>query len=178
MLDYRILPLSHLRHNILRHYAKRALTAFNQEKALVGAFSVITNIRMELFEALSHSPTCRQVNFKGVELLTTLSIVCVCRSGCGLLMTTGSTPAAWCARPASSCAAPSSAPRPPPRRARTSTPSTASPAPRSPRTRARISASGSPWPRCAGCECEAAAAPQSIYMQKRNLSQIFIQCSE
>ena len=26
--------------------------AFNQEKALVGAFSVITNLRMELFEAL------------------------------------------------------------------------------------------------------------------------------
>ena len=96
--------------------------------------------------------------------------MCVCRSGCGPLVTTGSTRAAWCARPATSCAAPSSAPRPPPRRARTSTPSTASPAPRSPRTRARISASGSPWPRCAGCECEAAAAPQSIYMQKRNLS--------
>ena len=27
--------------------------AFNQEKALVGAFSVITNLRMELFEALA-----------------------------------------------------------------------------------------------------------------------------
>ena len=26
--------------------------AFNQEKALEGAFSVITNLRMELFEAL------------------------------------------------------------------------------------------------------------------------------
>ena len=26
--------------------------AFNQEKALVGAFSVITNLRMELFDAL------------------------------------------------------------------------------------------------------------------------------
>ena len=49
---------------LLRHYAKRALTprslnvklvvaAFNQEKALVGAFSVITNIRMETFEALA-----------------------------------------------------------------------------------------------------------------------------
>ena len=61
---------------LLRHYAKRALTprslnvklgqrhnyhkgglisivaAFNQEKALVGAVSVITNLRMELFEAL------------------------------------------------------------------------------------------------------------------------------
>ena len=59
---------------LLRHYAKWALTprslnvklglrlsvlnvkavvaAFNQEKALVGAFSVITNLRMELFQAL------------------------------------------------------------------------------------------------------------------------------
>ena len=31
---------------------KTAVAAFNQEKALVGAFSVITNLRMELFEAL------------------------------------------------------------------------------------------------------------------------------
>ena len=29
-----------------------AVAAFNQEKALVGAFSVITNVRMDLFEAL------------------------------------------------------------------------------------------------------------------------------
>ena len=32
--------------------ATTAVAAFNQEKALVGAFSVITNLRMELFEAL------------------------------------------------------------------------------------------------------------------------------
>ena len=31
---------------------KAIVAAFNQEKALVGAFSVITNLRMELFEAL------------------------------------------------------------------------------------------------------------------------------
>ena len=31
---------------------KVGVAAFNQEKALVGAFSVITNLRMELFEAL------------------------------------------------------------------------------------------------------------------------------
>ena len=30
---------------------KAVVAAFNQEKALVGAFSVITNIRMELFQA-------------------------------------------------------------------------------------------------------------------------------
>ena len=31
---------------------KAVVAAFNQEKALVGAFSVITNLRMELFPAL------------------------------------------------------------------------------------------------------------------------------
>ena len=32
---------------------KAVIAAFNQEKALVGAFSVITNLRMDLFEALA-----------------------------------------------------------------------------------------------------------------------------
>ena len=32
---------------------KAVVAASNQEKALVGAFSVITNLRMELFEALA-----------------------------------------------------------------------------------------------------------------------------
>ena len=31
---------------------KTVVAAFNQEKALVGAFSVLTNLRMELFQAL------------------------------------------------------------------------------------------------------------------------------
>ena len=31
---------------------KAVVDAFNQEKALVGAFSVLTNLRMELFQAL------------------------------------------------------------------------------------------------------------------------------
>ena len=31
---------------------KAVVAAFKQEKALVGAFSVITNLRMQLFEAL------------------------------------------------------------------------------------------------------------------------------
>ena len=35
---------------------KAVVAAFNQEKALVGAFSVITNLRMELFQALSLTP--------------------------------------------------------------------------------------------------------------------------
>ena len=34
------------------YHVKVVVAAFNQEKALVGAFSVITNLRMELFEAL------------------------------------------------------------------------------------------------------------------------------
>ena len=33
---------------------KAVVSAFNQEKALVGAFSVITNLRMDPFEALEH----------------------------------------------------------------------------------------------------------------------------
>ena len=32
---------------------KAVVAAFNQEKALVGAYSVITNLRMKLFEALA-----------------------------------------------------------------------------------------------------------------------------
>ena len=31
---------------------KAVVAAFNQEKALVGAFSVLTNLRMELFQAI------------------------------------------------------------------------------------------------------------------------------
>ena len=36
------------------------VAAFNQEKALVGAFSVITNLLMELFGALLHSAEVTQ----------------------------------------------------------------------------------------------------------------------
>ena len=35
---------------------KAVVAAFNQEKALVGAFSVPTNLRMELFQALKRRP--------------------------------------------------------------------------------------------------------------------------
>ena len=34
---------------------KAVVAAFNQERALVGAFSVITNLRMQLFEALEEA---------------------------------------------------------------------------------------------------------------------------
>ena len=50
---------------------KAVVAAFNQEKALVGAFSVITNLRMELFEALvtsnqtwRHGPHCALVQVR------------------------------------------------------------------------------------------------------------------
>ena len=39
---------------------KAVVAAFNQEKALVGASSVITNLRMELFEALERNDTVRR----------------------------------------------------------------------------------------------------------------------
>ena len=37
---------------------KAVVAAFNQEKALVGAFSVITKLRMELFQALEVKSVC------------------------------------------------------------------------------------------------------------------------
>ena len=53
---------------------KAVVAAFNQEKALVGAFSVITNLRMELFETLvgrqlvSCPPVyCSYVTYSGYE---------------------------------------------------------------------------------------------------------------
>ena len=41
---------TYCKHSVLN--VKELVAAFNQEKALVGAFSMITNLRMELFEAL------------------------------------------------------------------------------------------------------------------------------
>ena len=71
---------------------KAVVAAFNQEKALVGAFSVITNLRMELFEALApHTHThadCRafviilliDTNFQNKESrdagVTYLRVIC------------------------------------------------------------------------------------------------------
>ena len=46
---------------------KAVVAAFNQEKALVGAFSVITNLRMELFEAL--------VAISGGDVMSDVSIL-------------------------------------------------------------------------------------------------------
>ena len=44
---------------------KAVVAAFNQEKALVGAFSVITNLRMELFEALVFTQSLAQLRGRG-----------------------------------------------------------------------------------------------------------------
>ena len=50
------------------------VSAFNQEKALVGAFSVITNLWMELFEApmTKHSTTMLDYNEEARKLFATL----------------------------------------------------------------------------------------------------------
>ena len=43
-------PLFHGLNSVLN--VKAVVAAFNQEKALLGAFSVITNLQMDLFEAV------------------------------------------------------------------------------------------------------------------------------
>ena len=48
---------------------KAVVAAFNQEKALVGAFSVITNLRVQLFEALLATQM-----FSGVTLVPSLVV--------------------------------------------------------------------------------------------------------
>ena len=52
---------------------KAVVAAFNQEKALVGAFSVITNLRMELFDALSPPTVQDTATILGAENLDLLS---------------------------------------------------------------------------------------------------------
>ena len=58
---------------------KAVVAAFNQEKALVGAFSVITNLRMELFEARvpARSSPAHTAAVLGHTRLCTLLAVCV-----------------------------------------------------------------------------------------------------
>ena len=46
---------------------KAVVAAFNQEKALVGAFSVITNLRMELFEALLYTIHSAELGCVSIE---------------------------------------------------------------------------------------------------------------
>ena len=56
---------------------KAVVAAFNQEKALVGAFSVITNLRMELFQALnpSHFPAPTPGQFQTVCWYQAISVL-------------------------------------------------------------------------------------------------------
>ena len=48
---------------------KVLIGVFNQEKALVGAYSVITNLRMELFQALDASPAAAGDRRRGAVCL-------------------------------------------------------------------------------------------------------------
>ena len=47
---------------------KAVVAAFNQKKALVGAFSVITNLRMDLFEALVSTHQLVVVSHEALEV--------------------------------------------------------------------------------------------------------------
>ena len=47
---------------------KAVVAAFNQEKALVVAFSVITNLRMELFEALVKAAPLESLDLSSNQL--------------------------------------------------------------------------------------------------------------
>ena len=49
---------------------KAVVAAFNQEKALVGAFSVITILRMELFKAL------RDIRISGMDIRDKDQFIC------------------------------------------------------------------------------------------------------
>ena len=51
---------------------KAVVAAFNQEKALVGAFSVITNLWMKLFEALLQELFLRKNHIPSLRELTHL----------------------------------------------------------------------------------------------------------
>ena len=57
---------------------KVVVAPFNQENALVGAFSVITNLRMELFEALActSSVTAADMQYRKVNRFTAATRGC------------------------------------------------------------------------------------------------------
>ena len=61
---------------------KAVVAAFNQEKALVGAFSVITNLRMELFEALVSRAVSGLV-LSNLELSVRIVLPPLAHSDCG-----------------------------------------------------------------------------------------------
>ena len=61
---------------------KAVVATFNQEKALVGAFSVITNLRMELFEALVSRAVSGLV-LSNLELSVRIVLPPLAHSDCG-----------------------------------------------------------------------------------------------
>ena len=54
---------------------KAVVAAFNQEKALVGAFSVISNLRMDLFEALLEMESGGPDNITVYNMITRPALV-------------------------------------------------------------------------------------------------------
>ena len=54
---------------------KAVVAAFNQEKALVGAFSVVTNLRMDLFEALLEMESGGPDNITVYNMITRPALV-------------------------------------------------------------------------------------------------------
>ena len=71
---------------------KAVVAAFNQEKALVGAFSVLTNLRMELFQALnqedgqlrlSHQKPVLKETFSEMEEANNFSLISSLNPGAG-----------------------------------------------------------------------------------------------
>ena len=57
---------------------KAVVATFNQEKALVGAFSVITNLRMELFQALVTAQAQAQAGMRCIMYEDILYALCEC----------------------------------------------------------------------------------------------------
>ena len=67
---------------------KAVVAAFNQEKALVGAFSVIKNLRMELFQALLSSVQPSPFHFSRQLNLTSAATSSIVFSSVALLLLT------------------------------------------------------------------------------------------
>ena len=53
------------------------IVSFNQEKALVGAFSVITNLRMDLFEALVPTACAAELIIAGPDHTTGFALLLI-----------------------------------------------------------------------------------------------------
>ena len=56
---------------------KAVVATFNQEKALVGAFSVITNLQMDLFEALVPTACAAELIIAGPDHTTGFALLLI-----------------------------------------------------------------------------------------------------